>query len=89
VTQADGERWQSLYWEWPLATERGLRFERVTLFVGGLPPAATPAGAPAGSSSRGALGRLTTTADPAAAELLIRAAQDLIGQSVSVDRGAP
>lgn len=48
VVQADGERWQTLFWEWPLLTDTGLRYERVTLFLGGLPPAATPGGAPAG-----------------------------------------
>ena len=47
VVQADGERWQTLFWEWPLLTDAGLRYERVTLFLGGLPPAATPGGAPA------------------------------------------
>lgn len=51
VVQADGERWQTLFWEWPLLTDRGLRYERVTLFLGGLPPAATPGGAPAGGGA--------------------------------------
>lgn len=54
VTQATGEQWHTLYWEWPLATPSGLRHERVTLFLGETAPEATPAGAPAGAAVRSA-----------------------------------
>jgi exosortase len=88
VTQADGERWQSLYWEWPLTTENGLRHERVTLFVGGLPPSATPAGAPTGSGIADLAAGPAEAADPAAADLLLRAAETLVTGALSASRGA-
>jgi exosortase len=59
VTQPTGERWQSLHWEWPVPTAHGLRYERVTLFVGGA-PLPTRRGAPAASADAlrvGAAGR--------------------------------
>ncbi len=87
VTQADGEQWQSLYWEWPLTTEGGLRHERVTLFLGGLPPGATPAGAPAGAGA-GTDGDPVATADPVAADLLVGAAETLVAHALSVSRGS-
>ncbi|MFN0282084.1 MAG: archaeosortase/exosortase family protein [Kineosporiaceae bacterium] len=50
ITTASGEQWQSLFWEWPVATAHGLRHERVTLFAGGA-PAPTRGGSPSGGAT--------------------------------------
>lgn len=76
VTQVTGEQWQSLYWEWPLVTPAGVRYERVTLFVGAAPPEANPGGAPAGSAAPGATEQAAAQdaldSLVAAAEVLVR-----------------
>lgn len=83
VVQATGEQWQSLYWEWPVATPQGLRHERVTLFVGGAPAPTGPAGAGAavvGTSTS------ATRVDPALAAALVTAADRIAAHSVAASR---
>lgn len=80
VRQADGEQWQTLWWEWPVLTDAGLRHERVTLFVGGLPPAATPAGAPAGAGARG--GGAPVLVDPAVTRTLVETAERVVERAL-------
>ncbi len=78
VEQPDGERWQSLYWEWPVSTADGVRYERVAIFVGGVP---TPV--PGGAAGNRAAGSATTV-DPGMARALLEAANRVAGRVLDV-----
>jgi exosortase/archaeosortase family protein len=82
VRQPTGEQWQSLYWEWPLRTTEGLRYERVTLFVGGAPGPA-PGGAPAGDAAA----RPGGAPDPAMTRTLVTTAGSLARAVLAADSG--
>lgn len=82
VRQADGERWSTLWWEWPVLTASGLRHERVTLFTGGLPPQATPGGAPASAGARP--GDLAgDDADPRTTQALVTTAERVVERALA------